>query len=256
MTSSRYVGLADKAVLVTGGASGIGAGLVEAFANQGCRVGFLDVADAAAEALIADLSARSKASHEPLYRHCDITDIDALENAVRSLEERLGPVRILVNNAGSDTRHNFRDVDSAYWDDRLAINLKQQFFCAKFVHDGMAAAGGGSIINLSSTTWVMGEGGYVCYTTSKAGIYGMTRSLARDFGPAGIRVNAILPGWIITPRQKELWLDEEGERQIMERQALKDFLLPEHVAGMALFLASDDSRMITGQGMIVDGGWS
>ena len=185
-----------------------------------------------------------------------MTDIADLQAAMAGLAEQTGPFTVVVNNAGSDDRHAFDTVDSAYWDQRLALNLKHYFFTAQAAFAGMKAAGGGAIINYSSTGWIIGEGGYVCYTTAKAAIIGLTRSLARDFGQHGIRVKAILPGWIITPRQETLWFNASSEAQIMERQAIKRKLLPADVARMTLFLAAEDSNAITGQSFIVDGGWS
>ena len=162
---------------------------------------------------------------------------------------------MLVNNAGNDERHAVESVTPQMWDERMAVNLKHQFFASQRVFEGMKRRGYGAIVNFSSTSWVMGEGGYVCYTTAKAAIVGLTRSLARDFGESKVRVNAVLPGWVMTERQIALWLDEEGERMLYERQALKHKLYPDDIARMVLFLAADDSRMITGQSFIVDGGW-
>jgi NAD(P)-dependent dehydrogenase (short-subunit alcohol dehydrogenase family) len=248
-----YPSLRDRAVFISGGGGGIGASLVEHFAMQGARVGFIDIDAAGAETVCA---AMADAPHRPVFERCDVTDIPGLQTAMARLAAKTGPFRVVVNNAGSDDRHAFDTVDEAYWDRRMALNLKHYFFVAQAAFPGMRAAGGGSVINFSSTTWVIGEGGYVGYTTAKAGIIGMTRSLARDFGSHGIQVNAILPGWIITPRQETLWFDSGSDAQIQERQAIKRRLLPPDVARMALFLAAEDSSAITGQSMIVDGGWS
>ena len=250
---ARYPSLAGRGVLVTGGASGIGASLVSHFVAQGARVAFLDIARQASRALVEELAG---AHHRaPVYLECDVTDTKALAASVEAASAALGGISVLVNNAGNDQRHRFESVTPQMWDERMGVNLKHHFFAAQAVYEGMKQAGGGAIVNFSSTSWVMGEGGYVCYTTAKAAIVGLTRSLARDFGGAGIRVNAILPGWVMTERQVRLWLDEEGERQIYERQALKHKLYPDDVARMVLFLAAADSRMITGQSFIVDGGW-
>ena len=243
-----YPSLRHKSVFITGGASGIGAGLVEHFARQGARVGFVDIDDAAAEKLAATLP------HRPHYSHVDIRDVEALEAAITAFAGD-GHVDVLVNNAGNDDRHTVESVDAAYWDNALAVNLRPHFFAAKTVRAGMARAGGGSIINLGSIVVQMSAGDAPAYVTSKAGVYGLTRALARDFGRDRIRVNCVLPGWIMTERQKRLWLDEAGERRIAERQCLPDRLEPDDVARMVLFLAADDSRHCTAQSFIVDGGW-
>ena len=250
---ASYPSLARRGVFITGGASGIGASLVSHFVAQGARVAFVDIAREASRTLVGKL--RDAYRHAPLFIECDITDVNALAQAIDTATEALGGISVLVNNAGNDQRHRFESVTPRMWDERMDVNLKHQFFAAQAVYEGMKQAGGGAIVNFSSTSWVMGEGGYVCYTTAKAAIVGLTRSLARDFGEAGIRVNAILPGWVMTERQVRLWLDEEGERMICERQALKHKLYPDDVARMVLFLAAADSRMITGQSFIVDGGW-
>jgi NAD(P)-dependent dehydrogenase (short-subunit alcohol dehydrogenase family) len=251
---ATYPSLADAPVLISGGGSGIGASLVEHFALQGARVGFVDIADEPSRALVAALSGRAR--HRPEFRRADVTDIAGYQAAIAELAGTCGPFRVLVNNAASDDRHDFRNVDQAYWDNRMAVNLRHYFFAGQAVFEGMKAAGGGAIVNYSSTSWVMGEGGYVCYTTAKAAIVGLTRSFARDFGPHNIRANAILPGWVMTERQLRLWVDAAAEARIFEQQALKQKLYPADVARMTLFLAADDSRMITGQSFIVDGGWN
>lgn len=250
---ARYPSLEDRPVLITGGGSGIGAGLVEHFVQQGSRVGFVDIAEAPARALAERLAGTAR--HAPRFAPCDVTDIGALRRAIVALDETTGPFEVLINNAGNDDRHPFAEVTPEYWDQRMAVNLRHQFFAAQAVFDGMKQAGGGSIVNFSSTSWVMGEGGYAAYTTAKAGIIGLTRSLARDMGAAKVRVNTILPGWIMTERQRKLWFTPEAERETFERQALKHLLEPADVARMAMFLAADDSRSVTGQSFIVDGGW-
>ena len=241
-------------IAACGGGSGIGAALVEHFVAQGARVAFIDIASAPSHALCERLSGSS--AHDPGYVECDVTDTPAFQCAIDQASAAVGGISVLVNNAGDDTRHRFDEVTPEMWDERIAVLIKHQFFAAQRVFSGMQEAGAGSIINFSSTSWLMGEGGYVCYTTAKAGIVGMTRSLARDFGPSAVRVNALLPGWIMTERQERLWLDEAGERQLYESQALKHKLYPDDVARMVLFLGADDSRSITGQSFIVDGGWS
>lgn len=250
---ATYPSLAERTVLITGGGSGIGACLVEHFMAQNAKVAFLDIEEATSSALMEDLAGLF--NRTPMYLPCDVTDTARLRDAIKKIGATLGPITVLVNNAGNDERHDFQEVTPEYWDQRLQVNLKHQFFAAQCAYEGMKAAGGGAIVNFSSTTWVMGEGGYVCYTTAKAAIIGLTRSLARDFGAADIRVNAVLPGWVMTERQMKLWLTPEGEKEIEERQALKHKLFPEDIAHMVLFLAADDSRMTTGQSFIVDGGW-
>jgi D-xylose 1-dehydrogenase len=245
--------LKGKHVLVTGGASGIGRALVEHFCDQGSRVSFVDLADDAAESVADGVAARG---HErPDYHHLDLRDTDALEAHVAELGARRGPVSVLVNNAGNDDRHALADVTRDYFDDRFAVNLRHQMFAAKAVAPQMRAAGGGSIVNFSSITWTVADGDCVCYVTAKAAVWGMTRALATELGRDRIRVNAIAPGWVMTERQVNLWLNEAGERQIEERQALPGRLYPPDIARMALWLAADDSRMCSKQMFTVDGGW-
>jgi NAD(P)-dependent dehydrogenase (short-subunit alcohol dehydrogenase family) len=249
---ARYPSLADRAVFITGGATGIGASFVEHFAAQGARVAFCDIDASAGEAL-AD--ALGDARHRPLFLACDLTDIDALRSAVADAQSALGPIAVLVNNAANDARHAIADVTPESFDAGIAVNLRHQFFAAQAVAEDMKRAGGGSIINLGSISWMRKTGGMPVYVTAKAAIAGLTRGLARDLGPFGIRVNTLVPGWVMTEKQKRLWLDEAGRRALKEGQCLDGELLPEDIARMALFLAADDSRMITGQDFIVDGGW-
>lgn len=250
---ARYPSLAERAVLVTGGASGIGAAIVEAFYRQGARVAFLDVDEAAAAALVQRLGTEG---HGPLFRRCDLTDIAALRQSIAALAGELGQIRVLVNNAARDDRHEIAAVTPELWDRIMAVNLRHQFFAAQAVAAGMAAAGGGSIVNLGSISWLIGQGGMPGYLTAKAAIAGLTRALARDLGPQNIRVNAVLPGWTMTERQLALWLTPEAEADLMQRQCLKQKLMPHHVASMVLFLAAEDSAMCTSQSYIVDGGWA
>ncbi len=244
---AHYPDLAGKIVLVTGGATGIGEAIVRRFAAQGSKVAFLDINDAAGQALAAETGAR--------YGHADLTDIPALRQAVGTVAEALGPIQILVNNAAHDERHRTEDVTPEYWDGRIAVNLRHQFFTAQAVLPGMQKAGGGAIVNFGSTSWMVGQGGMAAYTASKSAVLGLTRSLARDYGPDNIRVNAIAPGWIMTERQKTLWLTLEGEAELMQRQCLKRHLLPDEVAALTLFLSSSDASACTNQHYIVDGGW-
>ena len=248
-----YPSLRERSVLVTGGSTGIGAAIVEHFAGQGARVAFLDRDETGAAELVARLAPRSRQA--PLFLRCDLTDIAALRQAVAEAATRLGPARVLVNNAASDDRHRFLEVTPEYWDERMAANLRHYFFAAQAVVPAMAAAGGGSIVNLSSIAWLIPSTGMPAYVTAKAGIVGLTRTLAHELGRDGIRVNCVLPGAIATERQKRLWLTPEYRAQVLSRQALKRDVLPEDVARPVLFLASDDSGAITNQSCVVDGGW-
>ena len=254
LQSARYPDLRDMPVFVTGGGSGIGESVVEHFCDQGAQVTFVDVAAAPSEALVARVAASG--ARPPRFLSCDLRDIDALRAAIADAASATGPIRTLVNNAGNDDRHRFDTVTVEYWDERMANNLRHQFFAAQAVHPMMKQAGGGSIVNFGSISWMAGEGGYPAYTTAKAAVGGLTKTLARDFGADRIRVNTVVPGWVMTRRQVELWLDDAGERQIRERQCLPDKLMPADLARMVLFLASDDSRMCTGQNFVVDAGWT
>jgi NAD(P)-dependent dehydrogenase (short-subunit alcohol dehydrogenase family) len=248
-----YPSLKDRAVFVTGGGSGIGASIVEHFCAQGSKVAFVDIAREASEALVKTIA--GKGMPAPLFIECNITDIPALQKAIAEAKQKLGPIRVLVNNAAHDQRHAIDTVTPEYWDERYAVNLKHQFFAAQAVYKDMAAAGGGAIVNLGSTSWVVGQGGMPCYTSAKSAVAGLTRALARDFGPLNIRVNCILPGWIMTERQLTLWLTPEGEEELMKRQCLKRKLVPADIARTVLFFAAEDSGACTNQNYIVDGGW-
>ena len=253
MSSAIYPSLQGRSVFITGGGSGIGAQIVRRFCEQGCKVAFVDIDRAGSEALVAALGGEGVAA--PLFLHCDLRDIEALRATIRTAAEANGPITVLVNNAARDDRHAFDTVTPEFWDERFAVNLRHQFFAAQAVIPGMRRRGGGSIVNFGSMTWHASEGGYPAYATCKAAVEGLTRSLARDLGPDRIRVNTVIPGWVMTERQMRLWLDAEGEAEIARRQCLKDMLQPEDVARMALFLAADDSRMCTAQNFIVDAGW-
>jgi len=250
---ARYPSLVDRTVLVTGGATGIGASLVQEFAAQGAKVGFVDLQREAGEKLARELAG---SRHAPLFLQTDLTDTRALEAAVATVRERFGPVRALLNNAANDQRHKIEDVTPESWDAAVAVNLKHQFFAARAVAGDMKQAGGGSIVNFGSVSWKLKQGGMPVYTTSKAAVQGLTRSLARDFGPFNIRVNTLVPGWVMTEKQVRLWLTDEGRADIKRGQCIDAPLLPEHIARMALFLAADDSAMCTAQDFIVDGGWT
>jgi D-xylose 1-dehydrogenase len=250
---ATYPSLHCRSVFITGGGSGIGASLVRHFAAQRSKVAFVDIAIEPSRKLVADLAAEG--GQEPLFIECDLRDVEALRASIRQAAEAHGPITVLVNNAAHDERHRFDTVTVEYWDDRMAVNLRHQFFAAQAVHPIMKAAGGGSIINFGSVSWMIGQGGMPGYTTAKSAVVGLTRGLARDFGPDNIRVNSIAPGWIMTERQISLWLDEEGERELMRRQCLKRKLYPDDIARVVLFLAADDSSAMTNQTYIVDGGW-
>jgi NAD(P)-dependent dehydrogenase (short-subunit alcohol dehydrogenase family) len=252
MSEAVYPSLRDRVVLVTGGGSGIGAEEVTQFAAQGARVAFLDIAREPAEALVARIAA---AGHpEPLFCHCDLTDIAALRAAIAEIGRRIGPVTVLVNNAANDQRHKWEDVTPEYWDERQAVNLRHQFFAIQAVAPMMKDAGGGSIVNFGSVSWHVGQGGMPAYTTAKAAVEGLTRGMARDLGPDNIRVNCVVPGWIMTERQINLWLTPEAEANLIRSQCLKRKLEPADVARMVLWLAADDSRMCTSQLFVVDAG--
>jgi NAD(P)-dependent dehydrogenase (short-subunit alcohol dehydrogenase family) len=246
-----YPSLRGRRVVVTGGGSGIGAGLVEGFVRQGAEVVFLDVAQAESEALVKRLGA---ASPPPRFISCDLTDLDQLKAAFARIEREVGPVEVLVNNCGNDDRHGLSEVTPAYWDERINVNLRHLLFCAQAVAPGMKAAGRGVIINFGSISWHLGLPDLVLYETAKAGIEGMTRALARELGPDGVRVVCVAPGNVKTPRQ-ERWYTPEGEAEIVAAQCLKGRILPEHVASLVLFLASDDARFCTGHEYWIDAGW-
>jgi NAD(P)-dependent dehydrogenase (short-subunit alcohol dehydrogenase family) len=252
-TFASYPSLADRAVIITGGGSGIGASLVEEFALQGAKVAFLDIAEQTSQSLVNDLSARC--AHAPFFIRCDITDTSALVSAIEQASAACGAPRVLVNNAGSDDRHAFGAVTPEYWDQRIAINLKHQFFAAQAVAPLMKAASGGSIINMSSIAWMIPTPNLSVYEIAKAGIVGMTRALAHGLGEASIRVNAVLPGAILTDRQRRLWRSDEYDRKILSCQCIKRHILPIDVARLVLFLAADDSAAMTNQSYIIDGGW-
>lgn len=251
MSFARYPSLAGRVAFVTGGGSGIGAAIVRALAEQGARVAFVDILEEASHALIQQLS---KVDHKPLFIRCDLTDIGAVRQAIQQVYQELGPVGILVNNAASDERHEVDKVTPDYWDNAMDVNLRHQFFAAQAVRPHMQELGSGTIINFSSIVWIFGGAAFVAYATAKAGVVGLTNSLAREFGADDIRVNAIAPGAVVTERQLRLWYTEEQADEMANRQAIKRRLLPEEIARTVLFLASDDSRMITKQCITVDAG--
>ena len=246
--SVAYPSLAGRTVFVSGGASGIGAALVARFAGQGCRVAFCDIDDVAAQALVATLAPAVR------YHRCDLRDIAAFRATLAAVEAEFGVVTVLVNNAARDDRHKIEDVTPDYWDERFAVNLRHHFFAVQAVAPGMSSAGGGSIINMGSVSWMRATPGMVAYTAAKAAIHGLTRTLARELGARNIRVNSIVPGAILTERQKKLWLTPELDRELLDAQCLKFRLVEDDVARAALFLASDEARGVTGINLIVDAG--
>ncbi len=245
---ASYPSLADKTVFITGGASGIGAEMVRAFADQGAKVGFVDLDQKAGEALVEQ--AATSIAFEP----CDLRDIDQLKSSFSKLSDRLGAATVLVNNAARDDRHGWQEVTPDYWDERQATNLRHQFFAIQAVAPGMISAGGGSIINMGSNSWWEAGGDMPAYTTSKAAVHGLTRTMARDLGDHRIRVNTVVPGWIMTDRQKQLWVTEDSVEKHRARQCLPDLIDPVYVARMVLFLASDDAAMCTANNYMVEAG--
>ncbi len=249
---ASYPSLRGRSVLVSGGATGIGAAFVEHFARQGARVAFLDVDEAGAQQTLAGLGEVTQA---PLFLRADVTDLDALAAAIAAAREHIGPIRVLVNNAANDVRHRFGETGAADFDRSIAVNLRHQYFATQAVLPDMREAGGGSVICLGSTGWMKKNAGYPMYAMAKAAVHGLVNGLARELGAARIRINALVPGWVITEKQRRLWLDAEGEAEIARVQCLPGYLLAEDLARAALFLGADDSRMCTGQSFIVDGGW-
>ena len=243
-----YPSLKGKTVFITGGASGIGEEMVRAFAAQGARTGFVDFNREAGEALAA------AAEGDVAFEYCDLRDIDMLKSSFAKLGEKLGPATVLVNNAARDDRHDWREVTPEYWDERMATNIRHMFFAIQTVAPGMIEAGGGSIINMGSNSWWEAGGGMPAYTTAKSAVHGLTRTMARDLGEHNIRVNAIVPGWIMTQRQKELWVTPEAIDKHRQRQCLPDLIEPVYLARMALFLASDDSAMCSASNYMVEAG--
>ena len=246
-TFATYPSLKGKTIFITGGASGIGFELVRGFAAQGANVGFVDVHESNSKAL-------SDTAVNITHEICDLTNIEALQAALTKLASRLGPATVLVNNAANDDRHNWQDVTPAYWDERLQTNLRHQFFAIQCVAPGMIAAGGGSIINMGSNSWHETGGGFPAYATSKAAVHGLTRTMARDLGQHRIRVNTVVPGWIMTDRQKDLWATPEALESQRQRQCLPDLIEPIYVARMVIFLASDDALMCSANNYMVEGG--
>jgi NAD(P)-dependent dehydrogenase (short-subunit alcohol dehydrogenase family) len=250
---AMYPSLRDRRVLITGGASGIGASLVAQFSAQGAQVAFLDLQDEQAASLVEQVGAMG--DPKPLYLHCDLTDGDALPGRVSQAIVALGGLDILINNAGNDRRHAIEEVTPELWDQLMAVNLRQQFFVTQSALPALRQSGNGNILNMSSIAWIIPSVGLPVYVAAKAAIVGLTRTLAREVGRDNIRVNAILPGAILTEKQRQLVMTPEYSAQVMASQSLKRHLLPEEIARLALFLTSDDASAITGQSHIADGGW-
>ena len=248
MKFATYPSLKDKTVLVTGGASGIGAEIVKAFAEQGAKVGFIDLDETTSESLVANTAGKIE------FECCDLRDIDALKTAITALRERVGGFDILVNNAARDDRHDWKDVTPEFWDERMATNLRHMFFSIQAVAPDMIEKGGGSIINMGSNSWWQAIGGFPAYATAKSSVHGLTRTLARDLGEHRIRVNTVVPGWVMTERQKDLWVTPEAIEAHRERQCLPDLVEPVHLARMVLFLGSDDAAMCTANNYMVEAG--
>ena len=252
MTFASYPSLIDRHVFISGGATGIGAAFVEHFARQGARVSFIDIDQAHGEQLAESLAA---CAHRPLFVRCDVTQLDALEAAIAAAREVHGPIGVLVNNAANDVRHEFGHTTAAEFEQNMAINLRHQYFATQAVRDDMRSLGDGSVICLGSTGWMKKNAGYPMYAMAKAAVHGLVNGLARELGRDRIRINVLVPGWVITEKQRRLWLDADGEAEIARVQCLPGYLMADDLARAALFLAADDSRMCTGQDFIVDGGW-
>jgi NAD(P)-dependent dehydrogenase (short-subunit alcohol dehydrogenase family) len=245
-----FPSLIDKSVFITGGASGIGACMVQRFAEQGAQVAFVDMQADRGEALAASFASLK---HKPRFNAVDLRDVAALRSAMRAVA---APIDVLINNAADDTRHALADLTPAYWDDRVAVNLRPMVFAAQEAASQMRGNGGGAIVNIGSISWKLGQAGMIAYITCKAAVHGLTRGLARELGRDNIRVNTISPGWVMTERQLALWLDPAANAEIEKGQCLNVRLQPDDVASMALFLSAEDSRFATSQDFTIDAGWS
>jgi NAD(P)-dependent dehydrogenase (short-subunit alcohol dehydrogenase family) len=250
---ATYPSLVDRAVLITGGATGIGASFVTHFAQQGARVAFLDIDEQSAAALCESLS---EARHAPMFLPCDVTDVPALRQAIMTASHGVGTISVLINNAANDRRHRLQDTTPEEFEQSVAVNLRHQYFATQAVVPGMRELGGGSIICLGSTGWMIKNAGYPMYAMAKSAVRGLVNGLARELGQDRIRINALVPGWVITEKQRELWLDEAGKEEIRRKQCLPGYLGADDLARAALFLGADDSHMCTGHDFIVDGGWA
>jgi len=251
---ARYPSLGGRIVLITGGGSGIGASMVEHFAHQGAKVAFLDVMEDASKELVDKLN--GNVEHTPLFIRCDLTDIPELRLSIQKAEGRFGSIEVLVNNAANDERHKWEETTPEYWDKMMQVNIRHHFFAIQAVAPGMKARGQGSIINMSSISWMLPSTGLPAYIAAKAGIVGLTRTMARELGSSGIRVNCVLPGAILTEKQCRMWLTPEYMERIIAGQSIKRTLAPDDVSRLILFLAADDSSAITNQSHVIDGGWA
>ena len=249
----KYFDLENKRVFVTGGGSGIGASIVEHFCEQGSEVYFVDINVEESEKLVDEM--KNKKFREPTFIECDLINIKLLQDTISKILSEKGPINILINNAANDTRHKIDDVTEEYWDERINVNLRHFFFTVQAVKKSMIENNGGVIINMGSTSWMIGQGGMAVYTAAKSGVVGMTRSFARDLGEFNIRVNSVVPGWVMTQRQIDMWLNKESEEDLMKKQCLKEKLMPEEIAQAVLFFSSDQSSGCTNQSYIVDKGW-
>lgn len=249
---ATYPDLRGKRVVITGGGTGIGSELVTAFAGQGARVWFLDIADDASRALAESLSG---SAHAPVFKRCDLTDLDALAATFAAIEQEAGGIDVLLNNAANDDRHEIDDVTPAYYENRMAVNLRHQFFCAQAAVRMMRKQGGGVILNFGSISWHLASSQLSLYMTAKAAIEGLSRGMARDLGADNIRVNSVIPGAVRTPRQQALWHTPEEEARILSGQCLRERVEMQDVAALTLFLASDNARRCSGREYFVDAGW-
>ena len=247
-----YPSLKDKVVLITGGAQGIGESIVEQFVTQKSKVAFLDIDENAGKNLVKKI--HQKYNKNPLFIKCDLKDINQLQDSISLVREKLGLISVLVNNAANDERHDIDSVTPEFWDDRMNINLRHYFFAAQKVYKDMKKLGQGAIVNIGSFSWMIAQGGMPGYTTAKSAIMGLTRTLARDLGVYNIRVNCVVPGWIITERQKKLWLTDEIKKNQLERQCIKRMLMPEDISKPVLFFSSEQSAGCTAQNYVIDGG--
>ena len=245
---ANYTSLKGRAVIVSGGASGIGADIVRGFAAQGARVGFLDLDETAGQALADELGGGVH------FTKCDLRDIDALKSAIASLREQIGPITVLVNNAARDDRHDWREIDANYWNERMDINLRHMFFAIQQIAPWMIDERCGSIVNIGSNSWWECGAGFPAYATAKSAVHGLTRTMARELGAYNIRVNTVVPGWIMTKRQKDLWVTPEALQKQLDRQCIPTPIEPEYVANMVTFLSSEDAKMCTAGNFMVEGG--
>jgi len=249
----KYYDLENKRVFITGGGSGIGASIVEHFCEQGSEVYFADINVEESKKLVDEM--KNKKFKEPTFIECDLINIKLLQETISKILTEKGPINILINNAANDTRHKIDDVTVEYWDERINVNLRHFFFTVQAVKKSMIENNGGVIINMGSTSWMVGQGGMAAYTAAKSGVVGMTRSFARDLGEFNIRVNSVVPGWVMTQRQIDMWLNKESEEELMKKQCLKEKLMPNEIAQAVLFFSSDQSSGCTNQSYIVDKGW-